>query len=144
MQVYAADRESEQTPCKKCATKSSSNKRVLLVCICLKCKKVICVANLENESPKSVFQLIYTRFPQPPKFICYDNSCNLSVYCYRREPEWFRRTSFVIDKFHGTLVAHECMHIIFNASRMNLGGMNTVLLSMSSQQPQAGELQPRI
>ena len=39
------------------------------------------------------------------------------------------------------------MHIIFNASSMNSGGMNislSVLLSMSSQQPQAGELQPRV
>lgn len=54
----------------------------------------------EAESARSVFELLYTRWPTAPEVVVYDNACNLSIYCDLREPYLFRNTTFVIDKLH--------------------------------------------
>ena len=35
-----------------------------------------------------------------PETIVYDNCCNLHNYCLNREPEFFRNSQFLIDRFH--------------------------------------------
>ena len=35
-----------------------------------------------------------------PKTIIYDNCCNLHQYCLNREPQFFKESWFVIDRFH--------------------------------------------
>ncbi|GMT14440.1 hypothetical protein PFISCL1PPCAC_5737, partial [Pristionchus fissidentatus] len=54
------------------------------------------------ESPRSVFRVLATRFPdgEMPEFIVYDNSCHPSVYCMSREPALFSGTSFLIYRLH--------------------------------------------
>ena len=52
------------------------------------------------ESPKIPFQIFFTRFPQPPRVIVYDNGCKLHVYCLNREPGYFQNTLFLVDRFH--------------------------------------------
>ena len=52
------------------------------------------------ESPKIWFQIFFTRFPQPPRVIVYDNGCKLHVYCLNREPGYFQNTLFLVDRFH--------------------------------------------
>lgn len=48
-------------------------------------------------------------FIAAPKIIVYDNSCNLHRFCLRREPEYFARTWFAIDRMHyrGHVACHE-------------------------------------
>eukprot|EP00955_Chlamydomonas_euryale_P070907 360887-Chlamydomonas_euryale.AAC.2 len=35
-----------------------------------------------------------------PRMVVYDNSCNLSRYCLRRQPSFFAKTRFTIDRMH--------------------------------------------
>ena len=52
------------------------------------------------ESPKLPFQILFTRFPQAPHVIVYDNGCKLHVYCLNQEPGYFQNTLFLVDRFH--------------------------------------------
>lgn len=52
------------------------------------------------ESPRTVFEWLYTRMDGAPKVVVYDNSCHLHGYCLNREPQWVKGTTFVIDKTH--------------------------------------------
>jgi hypothetical protein len=70
-------------------------------CICLDCLRVVGFnAMHEAESARSVFEVVFSRFPTAPDVIIYDNACNLSQYCHTRESYFFRDTCFVIDKLH--------------------------------------------
>lgn len=53
-----------------------------------------------SESPRTLFEVLYTRFKQAPDVVVYDNSCHGHVYCLNREPAWAARTQFVVDKAH--------------------------------------------
>lgn len=57
-------------------------------------------AMTECESPKVPFAIFKTRFPKAPDVIIYDNACNLHKYCLSREPDYFKNTRFLVDKFH--------------------------------------------
>ncbi len=35
-----------------------------------------------------------------PKVIIYDNACALHNYCLNRDPEFFKDTTFLVDRFH--------------------------------------------
>ena len=55
---------------------------------------------MRHESPNVPFTILRTRFATPPEVVIYDNSCNLSAYCLRRDPGFFKNTKFVVDRFH--------------------------------------------
>ena len=52
------------------------------------------------ESPRIPFQIFLTRFLHPPKVIIYDNACKLHQYILNREPDHFKATKFLVDRFH--------------------------------------------
>eukprot|EP00111_Clytia_hemisphaerica_P009034 TCONS_00026469-protein len=52
------------------------------------------------ESPNIPFTIFKTRFPIAPKFIIYDNACQLHAYALNRDPIYFRSTKFLVDRFH--------------------------------------------
>lgn len=52
------------------------------------------------EGPSIPFETIFSRFRDPPRFIIYDNACNFSRYCLRREALFFSRSRMLIDRFH--------------------------------------------
>eukprot|EP00243_Klebsormidium_subtile_P012270 TRINITY_DN7390_c0_g1_i1.p1 TRINITY_DN7390_c0_g1~~TRINITY_DN7390_c0_g1_i1.p1 ORF type:complete len:194 (-),score=41.18 TRINITY_DN7390_c0_g1_i1:276-857(-) len=57
---------------------------------------------LRHVSLRDVFTFLLTRFEhRPPRFIIYDNACELSRYCDMRWPEFFAETIFLTDRFHG-------------------------------------------
>ena len=35
-----------------------------------------------------------------PGVVIYDNGCNLHNYCLNRQPNFFKRTWFLVDRFH--------------------------------------------
>ena len=71
-----------------------------------------------QESPNIPFSILYERFSSgimsyklkntdytlfiiiAPKVIVYDNGCNLHQYCLNREPDYFRESRFLVDRFH--------------------------------------------
>ena len=72
-----------------------------------------------TESPNTAFTILYTRFLEgklkslfaafhsgsfvaipAPQVAIYDNGCNLHNYCLNREPLFFQRTWFMIDRLH--------------------------------------------
>ncbi|KAI9141021.1 hypothetical protein BKA69DRAFT_1028929 [Paraphysoderma sedebokerense] len=50
-----------------------------------------------GESSRTLFDLIYTRWPAAPKVICYDDGCDFIKYALSREPHFFKNTLVVID-----------------------------------------------
>ena len=72
------------------------------------CPHGICIgfeAMRKFESARVPFELFYTRFASCPGYIVYDNACNASRYCLRREPFYFSRVRFFIDRMH------QCNHV---------------------------------
>jgi hypothetical protein len=73
----------------------------ILACFCLDCQNIVGFnAMHEFESPRSVFEVLFTRWEEPPTVVIYDNACNLSIYAHTRESFFFRDTKFIIDRLH--------------------------------------------
>jgi hypothetical protein len=55
---------------------------------------------LRGESPRDAFAVLYTRKDREdlPKYVVYDNACQLRNYCMRREPGFFADVTFVVDR----------------------------------------------
>jgi hypothetical protein len=103
LQSYRADIESfgTQSSCKK--FKQSSAKLIPGAAFwwCTECG--ICLmfgVMAEAESPKTVFDLMFTRSEVAPTSVCYDNGCNLAQYALNREPAFFKDTAFFVDNPH--------------------------------------------
>jgi hypothetical protein len=93
----------EEAGCRKFAYKKGRDTTELFIISCCNvgCGKIIGFATLgHKESPKSVFEILFTRFKIAPKLVVYDNGCSLHRYCIRREYDFFKNTRFVIDRFH--------------------------------------------
>jgi hypothetical protein len=53
-----------------------------------------------HEGPRIAFELIFKKFKIGPRLIVYDNACVLHMYCLKREPAFFARTQFRVDRLH--------------------------------------------
>ena len=45
----------------------------------------------DSESPRTIFELLYTHLPQPPEVFMMDNGCNVHLFVKGREPEHFQQ-----------------------------------------------------
>ncbi|KAI9140582.1 hypothetical protein BKA69DRAFT_1029440, partial [Paraphysoderma sedebokerense] len=54
----------------------------------------------EKESQATAFEFLYTRCSQAPKYVVYDNACNVQEYVLNREPAFFKNTMFLVDGLH--------------------------------------------
>lgn len=87
-----------------CTKYKESNQSLLPGCLlgwCMSCG--ICNSFMlmpDAESPRTVFELLYTRWRVPPHVLCYDNGCNTMAYCLNRECEHFMSTNWYIDALH--------------------------------------------
>lgn len=96
---YKVDKEkkSEENSgqCWKHYFSAKKNGRMLMIFSCLDCGCILGFSVLpSSESPKNLFEFIFTRFDVPPSLVMYDNACNASVYCLLREPEFFKNTRY--------------------------------------------------
>ena len=66
------------------------------------CKKAVMWSLMANaESPRTLFELLFTRLPEGTKpRITYDNACNTMQYMLNREPEFCRDCELYIDALH--------------------------------------------
>lgn len=73
----------------------------ILAVFCLDCCNLVGFnAMHEFESPRSVFELLFTRWSEAPEVVIYDNACNLAIYSHMRESWFFRDSLFVVDRLH--------------------------------------------
>ncbi|KAK7023413.1 hypothetical protein VNI00_016771 [Paramarasmius palmivorus] len=71
--------------------------------LCAWCQHSICYGFHcipKGEGRNDVFSALVTRWPKAPRRVIYDFACALGPYCMTREPEFFSRTHFLIDRFH--------------------------------------------
>jgi hypothetical protein len=52
------------------------------------------------EGRNDAFSFLYKYFKRAPRVVVYDFACSLQDYCLNRQPEHFKHTSFLIDRFH--------------------------------------------
>ena len=102
---YHADACSYGTSSEQACTKHKEVKKHLLpgtvIGWCHDCEKCLFFAVMTNpESPRSVFDILYTMLPKAPRIVIYDNACNLMHFCLNREPQYFQRTIFLVDAMH--------------------------------------------
>ena len=86
-----------------------------------------------HESPRTVFDILLTKFKEMPSFIIYDNSCNLHVFCMRREPSRFAKTKFLVDRLHAP--GHRCSvgyHMKTYKDDEKIKNINSVLVEQSN------------
>ncbi len=50
------------------------------------------------ESPRTVFDTLMRRWPAAPTRLIYDNCCRLHIFCLNREPAFFQKTQFFVDR----------------------------------------------
>ncbi|GAQ93077.1 hypothetical protein KFL_012860010, partial [Klebsormidium nitens] len=64
---------------------------------------------LRGESPRDAFAVLYTRLRREdlPNVLVHDNGCALRNYCYRKEPAFFAKIRFVVDRFHFSKAGQE-------------------------------------
>lgn len=88
--------------CSKVSASTRNDRRLLMIFMCAGCNTCIGFSVLpDSESPRSVSDLVFSRFRSAPSTIVYDNGCNLSTFAMLREPTYFGDTTFALDKFHG-------------------------------------------
>ena len=74
----------------------------------------------QHESPLTPFEILTNRFPGGcPPFVIYDNACHLLMYCMQREPSWFWRCRFVVDRFHEPNHVSSCSSSLHASSYMS-------------------------
>ncbi|XP_047144680.2 uncharacterized protein LOC124818179 [Hydra vulgaris] len=75
-----------------------------------------------SEGRKDPAASLYTHCPEAPDDLFYDFACNLSEYCKNRESQYFSKTRFFHDIFHG--YTHKCSNAfkynrLTNSSQVN-------------------------
>ncbi len=100
-------------PCSKYSRATGRFMPGVLLVFCMDHNNLIGFHIMRNyESPKTVFELLFTRWQISPSVVCYDNACNLAKYCLAREYAFFRETQFVLDRLH--VNAHTCCSPVYH------------------------------
>lgn len=100
--TYLADfKKPPPNPCRKFG---ECTQRLLPGCLfgwCVGCGTCLGFTLMDDrESPKTVFELVYSFFEQAPSLLLYDSGCRLLPYCLAREGYHFQATSFMVDELH--------------------------------------------
>ena len=68
---------------------------------CSNCRACVLWSLMDDaESPRTPFDLLYTRMPEAPTQFQLDNGCNLQIFLKRRAPEHFANMRILIDEPH--------------------------------------------
>lgn len=127
---YAADEHTFNTA-RSCQKAQPVMRRLIPGCMfywCTLCGLCVCFHVMANaESPKTVFDTLYTKWQHAPPSFCMDNGCNVHHYILNREPGFFRDTKIFIDQshYHG----HKDCSAAYNT------GNSLMILSLSLNMP---------
>jgi hypothetical protein len=123
---YAADAFSQKVgpTCTKYKSQHKNLTPGLFPFFCISCAMCVGFVVLPSaESPKLVFQTLFTRFWRLKRFI-YDNVCHLFSYALNREPKWAGGIHWLIDRLH--TVNHKDCSPAFGINRYaSLRGVNS-------------------
>lgn len=73
----------------------------LMIVWCACCGKAVLFSLMtDSESPRTVFELLYTHCSVAPSRFQFDNGCNVHRYALHREPNFFKSTQFLVDHLH--------------------------------------------
>lgn len=69
-----------------------------------------------------------------PKYVIYDNSCNLHEYALNRDPGFFRHSRFLVDRFHwknhkGNVIYQQQGQLVLSSNIQVLGYFNYVCIN---------------
>ena len=79
----------------------------------------------KGESLEIIYSALVTRFQKLPKFIIYDNGCNLYEYCANRAPNLFADTIILSDGFHWSN-HHNCSRSFNSSLMLAIAGISSV------------------
>ncbi|XP_035659097.1 uncharacterized protein LOC118404183 [Branchiostoma floridae] len=100
---YAVEEASKSREKDSCRKESYGHHSLTPGLFTLFCPHGVCygfTAMQSCESPRHPFEILRTRFPVAPRVVVYDNSCQLHKYAMNREPHFFQKTVFLVDRFH--------------------------------------------
>lgn len=104
-----------------CTKNKTGNGLYIPGCIffwCADCSRCLYFGVMKNsESPRTVFEAIYTHWETAPELIVYDNACNLHNFFLNREPVFFKDTRFNVDASH--YLGHSKCNPGYNSKRYN-------------------------
>jgi hypothetical protein len=100
---YASDKYSQHTG-SACAKHQTRNGRLtpgLFVVFCLDCGRCVGFSVMRHaESPRTPFEVFFTRWQKAPDVVVYDNACNAQQFVLNREPAFFAGTKWLVDGLH--------------------------------------------
>ena len=105
---YAADRHQKSNHTDSCRKASYGHPSLTPGIFTLFCPHGICYGYevmQSCESPSHPFNIFRQRFHAAPQVIVYDNACKLHQYCLNRGPQFFAKTLYVVDRFHGVAIS---------------------------------------
>lgn len=104
LRPYAMDGTGVKEALSSCTKHKEANQSLLPGCLfgwCLECGICNSFAVMPScETPRTVFELLFTRWQTAPEVLCYDNGCNAMHFCLNRECQHFQGTSFYVDAMH--------------------------------------------
>ena len=91
----------ENSPCAKYAKGNTHLGPGVILLWCVEHRHCIGFAFMTKaESPRTLYELLVTRFETPPPVVIYENGCNVAAYAMNRIPQHFRDTLFLSDGLH--------------------------------------------
>jgi hypothetical protein len=103
LRITACIPQAEQNEANTCNKEETWDNKKMPGLFILLCPHGVCYGfcfMLEHESPKTLFNILFNRFTVAPHRLIYDNACHIDKYAEAREPGFFSRTQFLIDKLH--------------------------------------------
>jgi CxC4 like cysteine cluster associated with KDZ transposases/Kyakuja-Dileera-Zisupton transposase len=100
---YALDSKKESNGCRHKFVSGSKGSRRTGGIFTWFCQHGICYAFYvipKAEGRNEAFSFLYQYFEVAPKVVVYDFACALQDYCLNRQPEHFKHTAFLVDRFH--------------------------------------------
>lgn len=120
LRSYAADGRSFGTV-PTCTKHQRQTKKLVPGCQffwCLECRRcVLFVVMGDAESPRTLFEALYTRFPVAPQRFCFDNGCNVHNYILNREPRHFESMEVYVDETHWQ--GHNHCSVAYNTGELS-------------------------
>ncbi|XP_041931359.1 uncharacterized protein LOC121694974 isoform X1 [Alosa sapidissima] len=101
--LFDADGEREQGCLTDCRKVGSRHPSLIPGIFTLFCKHGVCLGFSIMEQVESVnvaFSILRSRFTKCPEVVIYDNACQLHTYAIRRDPQFFNKTWFLVDRLH--------------------------------------------
>ena len=99
---YDADRHAKSlAACRKFAPRPGLGTAGVVFVFCTHHSRLLGFFSMvHSESPRTVFEFLFLRFPVAPTMVVYDNACNAHTFCLKREPNFFLHCRFMVDFLH--------------------------------------------